>query len=65
MRQGQARSKGADVPGFRLVGWWPMCGGLSEVAARLKAEARRQHFFELEGAGGLGSHESFCAGKKY
>jgi hypothetical protein len=25
-----------------------MCGGLSEVAARLKAEAKRQHFFELE-----------------
>jgi hypothetical protein len=24
------------------------------MAARLKAEAKRQHFFELEGAGGLG-----------
>ncbi len=27
----------------RLVGWWPMCGGLSEVAARLKVEADWQH----------------------
>jgi hypothetical protein len=28
----------------RLVGWWPMCGGLSGVAARLKAEAEWQHY---------------------
>jgi hypothetical protein len=41
-----------------------MCGGLSEVVGRLKAEAKRQHFFELEGAGGLGSHEFFCAQEK-
>jgi hypothetical protein len=28
----------------RLVGWWPMCGGLSDVAARLKAEAKWKHY---------------------
>ncbi len=28
----------------RIVTWWPMCGGFSEVAARLKAEAERQHY---------------------
>jgi hypothetical protein len=28
----------------RLVGWLPMCGGLSDVAARLKVEAEWQHY---------------------
>jgi hypothetical protein len=27
--------------GSRLVGWWLMCEGISKVAARLKAEAKR------------------------
>jgi hypothetical protein len=33
------------------------------VAARLKAEAKWQHFFELEGAGGLGSQVLLCRKK--
>jgi hypothetical protein len=30
--------------GMDLVGWWPMCGGFLEVAARLKLEAERQNY---------------------
>ncbi len=44
MRAGAQQGRRRAGRGSRLVGWWPMCGGLSEVAARLKAEAKPQHF---------------------
>ncbi len=44
----------------RLVGWWPMCGGLSEVAVRLKAQAEWQHFHLV---GVLGQRKQGCVKK--
>jgi hypothetical protein len=41
----------------RLVEWWPMCGGLSEVVASLKAEAEWQHYHLL---GVLGQKMRLC-----
>jgi hypothetical protein len=43
-RAGAQQGRRRAGRGSRLAGWWPMCGGLSEVVARLKVEAERQHY---------------------
>ncbi len=40
-RAGAQQGRRRAGRGSRLVGWWLMCEGLSEVAARLKAEAKQ------------------------
>jgi hypothetical protein len=48
--------------GSRLVGWCLMCGGLSEVAEILKAEAERQHYHLV---GVLGQKITICCVKSF